>query len=195
MSWIRIHFFQCESRIRIRIKIKWINMIEKAVWGFYFIELESFEVVFICFKDFSLKFLFPTKLNISPKNLFNPLTLSRLRGVDGVKYTQSRFLKNFLKMIFCLMSHLFLTKWILIINIQEDVSKQFNYITTVVFGNESEQQSDILVAQLSQVRFLRYKKKKFIFFLATKLKEIFFVLSFTIWAIKDWNSFWFSGDV
>lgn len=33
---------------------------------------------------------------------------------------------------------------------QEDVSKQFNYITTVVFGNESEQQSDILVAQLSQ---------------------------------------------
>ena len=24
MTWIRIHFFQCRSRIRIRIKIKWI---------------------------------------------------------------------------------------------------------------------------------------------------------------------------
>ncbi|XP_023323817.1 protein Mo25-like [Eurytemora carolleeae] len=43
---------------------------------------------------------------------------------------------------------------------QEDVSKQFNYITTVVFGNESEQQSDILVAQLSQFAkvFEKYEK-------------------------------------
>eukprot|EP00088_Acartia_fossae_P061012 TRINITY_DN7322_c0_g2_i1.p1 TRINITY_DN7322_c0_g2~~TRINITY_DN7322_c0_g2_i1.p1 ORF type:complete len:340 (-),score=72.30 TRINITY_DN7322_c0_g2_i1:205-1224(-) len=33
---------------------------------------------------------------------------------------------------------------------QEDVSKQFHYITSIMYGNESEQQSDILMAQLSQ---------------------------------------------
>ena len=30
MTWIRIHFFQCGSRIRIRIKIKWILSTENT---------------------------------------------------------------------------------------------------------------------------------------------------------------------
>jgi len=33
---------------------------------------------------------------------------------------------------------------------QEDVSKQFSYITSVIYGGDNEQQSDILLAQLSQ---------------------------------------------
>ena len=34
--------------------------------------------------------------------------------------------------------------------LKEDVSKQFSYITSIMGGNENEQQSDILLAQLSQ---------------------------------------------
>jgi len=32
----------------------------------------------------------------------------------------------------------------------EDITKQFSYISTMIFGNENEQQSDVLLAQLSQ---------------------------------------------
>jgi len=32
----------------------------------------------------------------------------------------------------------------------EDITKQFSYISTMIFGSESEQQSDVLLAQLSQ---------------------------------------------
>ena len=32
----------------------------------------------------------------------------------------------------------------------EDITKQFSYISTMIFGSENEQQSDVLLAQLSQ---------------------------------------------
>ena len=38
----------------------------------------------------------------------------------------------------------------------EDITKQFSYISTMIFGSENEQQSDVLLAQLSQASQIIY---------------------------------------